>query len=148
MVEFLDGITFWYWLIFGFALLFLEMLAPGVIFLWLGLAAGATGIIAFIFSALAWQNQAIIFAVLSVVAIVVGRKWLTLRPLETDHPALNQRGTQYIGKSFMLKDPIVDGEGVISVDDTTWKIRGTDAPAGTRVIVKNMEGSILMTEPV
>ena len=147
MVEFLDGITFWYWLILGVGMLLLEMLAPGVVFLWLGIAAGITGVVAFSIDTLVWQNQAIIFAVLSVVAVIAGRAWLKQRPVVTDHPTLNQRGAQYVGKSFVLKEAIVDGEGVIVVDDTTWKVRGTDAPAGSRIKITETDGSAFLTEP-
>lgn len=147
MVEFLDGITFWHWLILGFGLFLLEMLAPGVVFMWLGIAAGATGLIAVIFSDLVWEQQSIIFAILSVVAVIAGRAWLKKRPVTSDHPTLNRRGAQYVGKSFVLKEAIVDGEGVIVVDDTTWKVRGVDTPAGERIKITESDGSVFIVEP-
>jgi len=67
-------------------------------------------------------------------------------PLVTDEPALNRRGEQYIGRSFTLTEPIVNGEGKIKVDDSIWKISGADMEAGASVCVIALEGSILKVE--
>ena len=43
MIEFPESISFWHWLAFGVAVMLVEVLVPGVIFLWLGIAAVITG---------------------------------------------------------------------------------------------------------
>ena len=37
-------LTYWHWLIAGVVMLGLEMFLPGAVFLWLGVAACATGL--------------------------------------------------------------------------------------------------------
>ncbi|WP_338063185.1 NfeD family protein [endosymbiont of Riftia pachyptila] len=60
--------------------------------------------------------------------------------------ALNRRGEQYLGRSFTLEDPIINGEGKIRVDDTTWKIRGNDCPGGSQIKVIGVDGVVLLVE--
>ena len=62
----------WTWIIFGVALIGIELLAPGVFFIWLGLAAIATGLIDAAFD-LSWQLASLVFAVLAVAAVAFGR---------------------------------------------------------------------------
>jgi hypothetical protein len=146
-MAFFSEISFWHWFILGIALTILEILAPGVVFLWLGIAAGATGLVMLGIDGLTWQAQTLVFAGLSVVSIVSGRLWLRRHPTATDHPTLNRRGEQHIGRVFTLDAPIVNGVGKIRVNDATWKVAGEDLPAGTRVKVVAVEGTVLRVEP-
>jgi hypothetical protein len=146
MVAFLEGLTFWHWWILGVVLVVLEVLAPGVVFLWMGIAAGVTGLIVLAMPELSWQTQAIAFAALSVVSVAAGRMYLHRHPTKTDLPTLNRRGEQYVGRLFTLAEPIVNGTGKLYVDDTTWKVAGDDLPAGTRVKVTGVEGTVLQVE--
>jgi len=43
---------------------------------------------------------------------------------------------------------MVDGEGRVRVGDSVWKVRGEDLPAGTKVAVKGVDGTILLVEEV
>ena len=67
-------------------------------------------------------------------------------PVISDQPNLNRRGQQYVGRTFTLDEPIVNGLGKIHVDDSTWKIEGNDCPAGTKVKVTGVDGVILKVE--
>lgn len=145
-LELLNDITFWHWLIIGVLLVVLEIFAPGVVFLWIGVAALATGIVAWVFPDLALQWQVIFFAVLSVVSVLGGRAYLKRRPVPTDHPTLNRRGEQYVGRRFTLDAPIVGGYGKIHVDDSTWKVSGEDMAEGTTVLVTGVDGTVLKVE--
>jgi len=82
---------------------------------------------------LAWEYQIIIFAILSVVSVVLWNQYYVKNPIATDEPLLNRRGEQYIGRTITLKTPIEDGHGKISIDDSTWKVRGPDCLVGTKV---------------
>ncbi len=136
-------LDFWHWWIFAVALVILEVFAPGAFFLWLGIAAAVVGLLVFIFPALGWEYQLLAFSLLSVVSIIVWRRYFRTRPADTDQPALNRRGEQYIGRWFTLSEPVINGVGKIRVDDSTWKIHGQDCPAGTQVEVTGVEGTVL-----
>jgi len=141
-----DEITFWHWLIAGVILIAFEMLAPGVVFMWVGIAAIITGVVAWVAPDLAMEWLLIIFAVLSVVSVVAGRTYLKRNPLKSDHPTLNRRGEQYVGRHFVLSEPIVSGFGKIKVDDSTWKVAGADMPIGAKVEVVAVDGVVLKVE--
>ena len=142
----MESITYWHWWILAAALVILEVFAPGAFFLWLGIAAGVVGGVIYLAPKLAWEYQVLVFSVLSVVSILVWRKYFRTTPEETDEPALNRRGEQYVGRVFTLTEPIVNSMGKIRVDDTTWKIRGEDCPVGTRVEVTGVDGTIFEVE--
>ena len=145
-MQIFDEITFWHWLIAGVILMILEMVAPGVVFLWVGIAAIITGVVAWAAPGLSLEWLLIVFATLSVVSVAAGRMYLKHRPLATDHPKLNRRGQRYVGRTFVLEEPIRDGYGKLKVDDSTWKIAGPDLDAGAKVEVIDVDGTILKVE--
>lgn len=142
----LEELTYWHWWIFAVALIILEMFAPGAFFLWLGIAAAVVGFAVFVIPSMTWEYQLLIFSVFSVISIIVWRKYFKVQPIDTDQPALNRRGEQYVGRTFTLEHPIVNGLGKIRVDDSTWKIEGDDCEAGTKIKITGVEGTILRVE--
>jgi len=141
-------IEFWHWWIAAVVLIVIEMLVPGTFFLWMGVAAGVVGFVLLAEPELSLEIQLLIFAVLSVGAVAAWQVYLRRYPPESDEPALNRRGRQYIGRTFLLSAAIDNGVGKIKVDDTTWKVRGPDLPEGMRVRVTAVDGTVLVVEPV
>ena len=126
-------LDYWHWYILGVALITIEILVPTFFALWIGISDLLTGTILYFVPSLAWEYQIIIFAILSVVSVVLWIQYYVKNPIATDEPLLNRRGEQYIGRTITLKTPIEDGHGKISIDDSTWKVRGPDCPVGTKV---------------
>ena len=143
MTGFLESLAFWHWLVLGVVLAIIEIFAPGAFFLWLGISAAIVGIVLWLIPGLSWELQLVTFAILSIASVVVARRYLTAHPLETDLPNLNQRGQQYVGRVFTLIEPVVNGQGKIRVDDSTWKISCEDCETGTKVIINGAEGVVL-----
>lgn len=139
-------VVFWHWWAFGALLLIVELLVPGMFFLWMAEAAVVTGVLLWIYPGLSMEGQLIGFSLLSVISVVLARKFYKHNPIQSDQPLLNQRTAQYIGRVFTLEHPIVNSQGKIRVDDSTWKIHGDDCPAGSRVKVISSEGVILKVE--
>jgi membrane protein implicated in regulation of membrane protease activity len=146
MENWLGFLSYWHWLVLGVILVILEVFSPAAFFLWLGIAAGFVGLVLLVWPGVTWPFQVILFALFSLSSVVVGRRYLKLHPIATDEPALNRRGEQYVGRVFTLAAPVVNGQGKIRVDDTTWKISGTDCAAGTRVRVTGVDGVVLKVE--
>ncbi len=145
-MEFLDQIDAWHWWVLGVVFVLLEIFSPAAFFLWMGVSAGVVGFIVLAFPDLAWEYQLLAFAVFSVASIVLSRRYLDLYPIATDQPKLNRRGEQYVGRTFTLATPIVNGYGKIKVDDSTWKIEGNDCEAGTQINVVGVDGVVLKVE--
>ena len=75
ILSWLDGTQFWHWWILAAIFAGIEILAPGVFFIWLGAAAAVTGVIAFVIPSLGWEIEALLFAVLAVLSIVGWRSY-------------------------------------------------------------------------
>ena len=146
MTEWMDNIVFWHWWISAGVLLILDLTAPAFFFLWLGMAAAATGLIVMVIPGLSLETQLVLFSILSVVAVIAWRKYRETHPPESDQPLLNRRGQQYTGRIFTLDHPIVNGVGKIEVDDSTWRVKGPDLEAGTRVRVVGVDGVVFVVE--
>jgi membrane protein implicated in regulation of membrane protease activity len=145
-MEFLQELEYWHWLLLGVVLLILEVFSPGVFFMWLGLAAGLTGVALLLEPGLGWETQLLLFGVAGVVLALLGHRLVSRRSTPSDEPHLNRRGEQYVGRVFTLDAAIVNNQGKVRVDDSTWKIRGEDCPAGTRVRVIGVDGVVLLVD--
>ncbi len=136
----------WTWWIVALVMFVLELTAPGVFFLWLGFAAVVVAALDLVID-MSWQAEVGLFAVLSVISLVLSRRFLSARPADTDKPNLNRRMQNYVGQNFVLEQPIVNGRGELKIDDTIWKIRGKDAEAGAWVRLADVDGLVFVVEP-
>jgi membrane protein implicated in regulation of membrane protease activity len=146
METLLHSIDYWHWWILAGILLIIEISAPSFFFLWLAIAAAITGFVMLAVPGFGWQYQLLVFSGFSIISLTAFRRYQRARPAETDQPALNRRGEQYIGRTFTLTEPLINNTGVIRVDDSTWRIRGSDLPAGTTIRVVDVDGVILQVE--
>jgi len=135
----------WNWFIAAAVFFLIELLAPGTFMMWLGLAALLVGGIS-LGVEWGWQAQIIAFAVFSIAAIPAWRRLSRKVEAPVDRPFLNRRAEGYVGRTFTLDKPIVDGVGTIRIDDTVWRVSGPDCPAGSRVKISRAEGADLMVE--
>lgn len=140
------AIVFWNWWVLALVLLVVELLAPGFFFLWMAASAFVSGCLLLLIPAIAIDVQVAIFSVLSVVLITVWKLYGKKHPIATDHPLLNKRGAQYIGRVFSLYQPIENGEGKIKVDDSIWKVHGEDCDIHTKVKVVAIRGTVFDVE--
>jgi inner membrane protein len=142
MIEFLQGLQWWHWWILGAVLAAVETLLPGVLAVWFGAAALVVGALLLVVP-IPWQLQLVLFAALGVVALLLWRRFRHPEAPETEQPALNQRGQRYVGQTFTLVEPIEGGSGKIQAGDTVWLVQGSDAPAGAKVRVTGVNGTVL-----
>lgn len=147
LIGFLVSLGVWNWLILGVALLAIEIVAPGIFMLWLGLAALMVGVISF-FVAWPWQAQIVAFAVFSLALIPAWRRFTRKTQDASDRPFLNRRTEAMVGQVFTLDQPIVNGSGAVRVGDTLWRVLGPDCEAGHRVKVVSADGVDLHVKPV
>lgn len=138
--------TVWSWLAIGVGLIIVEMIAPGLIFVWFGVAGIVTGLVVGVAPMMAWPAQLILFSVLALVSLVSGRMWLKKHPLKTQDESLNRRADQYVDRTFTLSEAIVNGQGKVQVDDSIWKVRGPDMDLGSLVRVVGTDGTVLNVE--
>lgn len=139
-------LVYWHWFVLAALLGTVEILAPGVFFLWLAVAALVTGILAFIIPGSGDAFQLISFSLLSMAMVFMAWKYIKKSPAESDQPLLNQRAAQYVGKMCTLDTAIVNGSGRVKLGDATWKVEGEDMPAGTQVRIVGFDGPVFRVE--
>jgi membrane protein implicated in regulation of membrane protease activity len=131
MAEMFVTLGSWNWLIFGVLLMALELLAPGVFMFWLGLSAFLVGVLSFIVTP-SWQVQILLFGLFALAAVPLWRRIARQKPGANPNPFLNKRSDALVGRICTLDRPIIDGEGIVRIDDTVWRVSGPDTPAGTQ----------------
>ena len=146
MAEWLDTIsTHWFWLSLGLVLGVAEMVAPGFFLMWLGLAALIVGGLDY-FLPITVAYQVAMFAILSVLTVFSGKKFLRENPIETEDAKLNDRGARLTGEIVTVVEAITNGNGRVKVGDSVWSARGVDAAIGSRVRVTGADGAVLLVE--
>ena len=139
---------YWYWAVLGAVFAVIEVAVPAMVCICLAAAALGVAAISWRYPGLAWEHQALIFAILAVASVALGRTALGRSTASQSEGRLNRRAESYIGRMFTLDGAIVDGRGRLRVDDTVWPVAGPDLPAGTRVRVTGTENTLLRVEPV
>ncbi len=141
-------VTYWGWLAAGLIMLVIELVAPFAFFLWLGISAFVTAVLVMVFPDSPWQLQALIFSVLSVISVLLSRRFLTGKKKESELPNLNRRANQYIGRTALLCESIENGMGKISIDDSRWQVAGPDLEKDSVVKIVGVDGAVLVVEAV
>lgn len=145
-MEGMDGFHVWqYWLAAGALFFILEIVTPGTFFMWLGAAAFAlAGITALV--DLPVVAELLIFGALAAAGVFLWRRYGPKEKPQT--VLLNQRGQEYVGRTFVLTEAIANGVGRAKVGDTVWRVTGPEAPLGAQVKVTGVEGATLVVEKV
>ncbi|MGB0697144.1 MAG: NfeD family protein [Rhodospirillaceae bacterium] len=140
-----------YWLIIGAVLVGAEMLVPGMVLIWPGLAALTMGFGLYLIpgaEGLSWQTEVLAFAGLALLYTILGRMWWSSR-VEEEVPEAVNRGTEgLIGETARLIKPISGGRGRIKLRDGEWMVSGPDLPEGTLVKITRTDGTLLHVEAV
>ncbi|QNK02620.1 NfeD family protein [Dyella telluris] len=138
------------WWIVALVLIAIEVVMPGYFMLWIGIAAGLTGVVVLVLPGMSMLAQALVFAVLAFLSCAV--YWYALRPrLMRDEPGdalLNRRGEQKVGQRYVLAEAIVHGRGKAQVGDGLWLVSGPDLPVGSMVEVVGVNGTTLLVRAV
>lgn len=144
----LEEIVYWNWWVFALILIIVEVLVAGTFFLWMSISAGIVGLILLLLPGISWQLQLSLFAIFSIVSIILSRIWLVRHARAEPPSTLNRRGSQYVGRQFTLAEPIINGVGRLNVDDTIWRVSGPDLEVGAKVLVEGLDGTILKVKGI
>jgi len=134
----------WYWVIAGVVLAGLEIAAPGVYLLWIGLGAIVVGLALWLLPDFGVSGQMLLFAVAMIAStglgFVIQRKGAP-RPGE---PELNQELLALVGRRFVALDDFSAGRGRVRVGDGSYSASCEDPVAkGETVEVSAIDHGIL-----
>lgn len=141
--------THWTWLIALAVFLGLEMAMPGIVFLWLAIAAGVMAGIVYFAVDMSWEWQLVLFSVLSVISVFSGRQFIKKSgEIPSENEMLNRRSAALVGRTVMVAVAIQDGRGKVKVGDSLWTAHGPDCPEGAKVIIRAATSTELTVDPV
>lgn len=141
----------WLWIYAGALLVLLELIVPGFILCFFGLAAASVGVCRFIFGLAfspAWQFAA--FSLFSVFYILALRHWLKSTFTGAKECTVADFEHVNVGRIGSLIAPIVPPcEGRVLLGDAEW-VAIADAPiaAGVRVKVVSQENLTMKVEEI
>ena len=149
-VTLIDSIPFWGWFVLAIALIAAEVVLPTTHMLWPAAGAVVTGVLVLVLGDPfpAWQVAA--FAVFTVIAAMIGPRYLKSTYAASEHPELNKRGARATGQTATVVDAFTAGRGKVRLGDTQWLARtadGSDLAAGARVEVVESRGTELVVKP-
>ncbi|MEO7239933.1 MAG: NfeD family protein [Sphingomicrobium sp.] len=135
----------WLWMIGGVVLLIAEIIAPGFFLMFVGGAAIATGLFALLFG-LGVSAQLALFALYSLVAVMIGRRAYAGTTSIAADPLLNDRVGRLIGKMVTVVEAVDAQGGRVRVGDSEWSARGGPAAVGECVRIAGVDGNCLNVE--
>ncbi len=135
----------WGWLALGLVLAIAEMAIPGVFLIWLAGAALITGVVTWLVP-IGMPLQIVMFAVLAIVSVFAGKRYLRDNPIEAADPMMNDRGARLVGENVLVTHVIEGGSGRVKLGDSEWLVHGPDAEPGTRMRVTGHDGAALLVE--
>jgi membrane protein implicated in regulation of membrane protease activity len=135
----------WLWLIGGVLMLIAELIAPGFFLVFLGTAAVATGLFTLLFG-FGLTPQLALFAIYSLVALMLGRRIYANAAQQGGDPLLNDPSARLVGKVATVVAAVDQQDGRVRLGDSHWSARGGPAAAGDRVRIVGVDGNCLTVE--
>ena len=143
-----DNLQYWHWWVFAIVLIILEVFSPAAFFMWMGAAAGVTGLVLLAVPDMSWEIQFLLFSASSIVAILLGRTFFNRDSENVDDPTSGQLEQEMIGNIYEVEQAISNGTGRVKVGESTWKANGPDCAEGKSVRVTAVKGAELEVELV
>lgn len=149
LIQMLSEMGGVHWLILAFGLLVVEVLSGTSYLLWPAAAAFIVGLVSFILP-IGPEMQFLLFAVITVVLLYVGHKYLRPKVHGGEPSELNDRALSMIGMRVKAVADFETGVGRVHVGDTQWRASMDDgnAKAGSELRVMSVKGTTLAVEPV
>jgi membrane protein implicated in regulation of membrane protease activity len=148
MENYFSELHFWHWLILGVICLMFELTSGSGFLLWPAIAGFLISLLTYLIPSMYWPWQVVLFSCFSVVSSVLWWKYLKICTETSDKPNLNKRTTNFIGRTFELKEAIENGRGRVKIGDTYWLVEGDDQVVNTKVKVTSVDGVMLHVEKV
>ena len=138
----------WLWLYAGAALMLMEILAPGFVIFFFGLAAATVGLVLFV-TDLSATMQMVLFTVFSIVYLC-GLRRLVKNVFMGETVKTELIGSEYVGRYGEVVEKITAAcPGRILVGDAQWTaVANTDIEPGKKVKVIAQQNLTFTVEPV
>ena len=142
-------LAYWHWLVFGIALLIVEIFIPTFAVLWFGLGALLVGLLMVAFNELSLNGQLLIWGVSSTVFAIMWFKYF--KPLMADRTKAGITREAVRGETGqVIRVPVEGNRGKVRftipvLGDDEWEfICEQEVALGDRVRIKELSGNTLI----
>ena len=115
------------WFLIGLGLIVSEFMLPGIILVFFGMGAWTAAITSWLGLTLGWPSQLLVFAVSSVVYLVLLRRWFQARFMgfEGDHQNPSDNIDEFRGQIVTVMEEInpETGSGKVEFKGASWSAR-------------------------
>lgn len=144
-------IAYWHWLVFGMALMMIEIVLPSFTALWFGAGAVLVGVLLLVFPGMAIGLQLFVWTIVSILFTFLWFKYL--RPLSVDRTKAGLSREAIVGQSGqVLLAPVGEQRGklrfttpILGAEEWSFICQQEVAP-GDRVWVVDVSGNSLIVE--
>ncbi len=128
MEMLLDNLNYLHWLVFGLALVIVELFFWSMFLLWIGASAITISIAFYLYPEVSWGLQVLSFILLSAVSTFLAKKYF---PVKTVDDELSINAKAHIGKEctvVSIENSIVK----VKLGESLWFAKGCEMSVGTK----------------
>ena len=136
------------WFLLGLALIFLEFVVPGVILVFFGIGAWAAAVTTYFGLTASFESQLLLFAVASILLLVVLRKWIKGKFYGhvSDVQDQTKNIDEFSGQSVVVLQDVIPNkmEGAVEFKGARWRaVSDEHIKNGEMAIITGFDGIIL-----
>jgi len=143
MEMLLENLNYLHWLVFGLALVIVELFLWSMFLLWIGASAITVSIVFYLYPEVSWGLQVLSFLLLSAVSTFLSKKYF---PVKTVDDELNLNAKSHIGKEctvVSIENSIVK----VRLGESLWFAKGCEMSVGQKVQIVDVDSSTFIVEP-
>jgi len=139
----LDNLNYLHWLVFGLALIIVELFLWSMFLLWIGASAITISIVFYLYPEVSWGLQVLSFILLSVVSTFLAKKYF---PVKTVDDELNINAKGHIGKECTVAS-IENSIVKVRLGESLWFAKGCEMSVGQKVQIVDVDSSTFIVKP-
>ena len=143
MEMLLDNLNYLHWLVFGLALVIVELFFWSMFLLWIGASAITISIVFYLYQDVSWGLQVLSFILLSAVSTFLAKKYFPVKTVD-DELSINAKG--HIGKECTVVS-IEKNIIKVKLGESLWFAKGCEMSVGQKVQIVDVESSTFIVEP-
>ena len=139
----LDNLNYLHWLVFGLALIIIELFFWSMFLLWIGTSAITISIVFYLYPEVSWGLQVLSFILLSLVSTFLAKKYF---PVKTVDDELSLNAKAHIGKECTVVS-IENNIIKVRLGESLWFAKGCEMSVGQKVQIVDVDSSTFIVKP-
>jgi len=144
MEMLLENLNYLHWLVFGLALVIVELFLWSMFLLWIGASAITISIVFYLYPEVSSGLQVLSFVLLSAASAFLAKKYF---PVKTVDDELSLNAKNHIGKDCTVVS-IENSVVKVKLGESLWFAKGCEMSVGQKVRIIDTDSSTLIVEPL